>query len=457
MARSTLRFETVPSQFSHNALTQLSPPPNGLLSHVAILVYQTATGCLLFSCPSLPVPFMKQAKFSPTRPDIDRAFAVVRPRPVLLSALGAPARIATRKVEARGPEFNEQFDDDTLAYDCFWMPDGRIALLGPSLFNLFAPVKAMTVVAQPSGALCRVEARELDRYARILIDAPPDTTHIALGLGTRSLAVPVSESGVDVFASRRVIFTLNKDNQLSWIRDWVRFAADHHGADAVLIYDNGSTSYSADELLEAAGSLNGIKAARVVEWPFKYGPQGIGRKYWDSNFCQHGAWEHARWRFLARARSAQNADIDELVVSKRGQSVFEAAEKDPFGIVSYAGRWVIGTSQTKIPLDNPDRTLSDYDTVLRPGRALKFGVFPYDPMRCPPKWTVVPGKCPPQAQWGVHAIFGWLPSRRVSRDLSFRHFREISNNWKYARLDRPDFDPQSHEHDPLLAAYFARS
>lgn len=398
---------------------------------------------------------MEQAKFYPTPSDADNDFAVLRPQPVLLSALGAPSRIPTREVKARGPDFDAQFDHDTLAYDCFWMPDGQIALLGPPLFNLLASVKSMTLVAQPSGTRCDVEISELDRHARILIKAPSDTTHLALDFGAGPFAIPVGPSGVDAFAGKRVLFTLNKDNQLSWIRDWVRFAVDHHGADAVLIYDNGSTTYTSTELLEAI-SQNGIKTARVVEWPFKYGPQGIGKKYWDSNFCQYGAWEHARWRFLAKARSAQNADIDELVVSKRGQSVFEAAEKSPFGVVSYAGRWVIGTAQTTVAADNPERTLSDYDTVLRPTHALKFGVLPYDPMRCAPKWTLVPHKCPPQAQWSVHAVFGWLPSRLVSRDLSFRHFREISNNWKYARLDRPDFDPALHERDPLLAAYFTK-
>lgn len=392
-------------------------------------------------------------------PSLDRpaAYAVVRPQPVFLSTAGAPRRRSARSATARGPDFDAQFDDDTLAFDCFFMPDGRIALLGPSLLNLLPIVSAMTVTALPSGQTCRVTAREMERHARIIIDAPRDTSELALNLAGKHLTVPVAANNSDVFADRRVLFTLSKDNHLPWIRDWIAFAADHHGADAVLFYDNSSTAYGADRLLDEIAAIPGIKAARVVEWPFKYGPAGIGRKHWDSDFCQLGSWEHARWRFLARARSAQNADIDELVVSKSGHSVFEAAEKDRFGIVSYAGRWVIGTAETAIELGNSDRRHHHYQTSLRPTRAYKFGIIPFDPMRCPPKWTLVPAKCPPDAQWGVHAIFGWLPSRRISRDFTFGHFREISNNWKYARMDRPAFDPALHRHDPLLARYFAGS
>ena len=36
----------------------------------------------------------------------------------------------------------------------------------------------------------------------------------------------------------------------------------------------------------------------------------------------------------------------------------------------------------------------------------------------------------------------------------FRHFREITSNWKYDRLDRAAFDPALHERDRDLVAHF---
>ncbi|WP_216075142.1 hypothetical protein, partial [Acinetobacter baumannii] len=81
------------------------------------------------------------------------------------------------------------------------------------------------------------------------------------------------------------------------IQDWVRFSRDVHGADAVLIYDNGSTSYSLADLAGALGALDGIAVARVVSWPYKFGPQGFdAKRFWDSDYGQHGVWEHGRRR-----------------------------------------------------------------------------------------------------------------------------------------------------------------
>ena len=86
---------------------------------------------------------------------------------------------------------------------------------------------------------------------------------------------------------------------------------------------------------------------RIVPWLFKFGPQGtLTRGTWDSDYCQLGAWEHARWKYLTRARSVQNSDIDELVVSTRGRSNFAAVENDPFGMLRYTGRWIVGTNST---------------------------------------------------------------------------------------------------------------
>ncbi|WP_204325139.1 hypothetical protein, partial [Stenotrophomonas maltophilia] len=72
------------------------------------------------------------------------------------------------------------------------------------------------------------------------------------------------------------------------------------------IYDNGSTSYSLADLAGALGALDGIAVARVVSWPYKFGPQGFdAKRFWDSDYGQHGVWEHGRRRFLAAAASVQ--------------------------------------------------------------------------------------------------------------------------------------------------------
>jgi hypothetical protein len=374
-----------------------------------------------------------------------------------LSMLGAPKREPVRPKAQRGADFDEKFDAETFAFDCFRMPDGKVALLGPSLFNLSPLVAQMRVEALPSGADAGFVVTELERHVRIIVDAPEGTQALRLHLPTGKADVEVQDGESDLFAGRRVLLTISQNNHFDWIRDWVAFARDHHGADALLLYDNGSTHYSTAELRDALSDIEGMQAIRVVDWPFKFGPQGILGGLWDSDFCQLGAWEHARWRYLAKARSVQNADIDELLLSKRGRSVFEATESSLFGVLSYRGRWVMGTDRTQIPLGSEERRHQDYDTVLRVEQGRRFGFLPIDKAACPTKWTLVPAKCPTKGQWGMHSVYGWPASRLISRDFSYRHFREISNSWKYARNDRPKFDPALHEHDELLAAYRLRA
>jgi hypothetical protein len=270
--------------------------------------------------------------------------------------------------------------------------------------------------------------------------------------------VTVSERMTKLFEKRRVIFTMSKNNPIDWILDWARFNRDIHGADAVLIYDNNSTDYDSAALSRALSGVGGIVRSLVVEWPFKYGPQGIDiNRFWDSDFCQLGAWEHARWGFLQDAKCVMNSDIDELVLSLPGNSVFERAETSFFGLVRYYGRWVVGIADR-----SPDRVSSrlarhrDYTIRLRESMRRSKLFLKRDANRCQPKWTLAPQRCPPGAQWKVHTIDSWWPSRFATAEFSFRHFREIGSDWKYPRTYREPFDPTRHEEDLQLRAAYER-
>jgi hypothetical protein len=268
----------------------------------------------------------------------------------------------------------------------------------------------------------------------------------------------VSQNETETFRDCRVIFTMSKDNPIEWILDWVRFNRDVHGANAVLIYDNGSSSYDSAALSSALRSVSGLRCSVVMEWPFKYGPQGTNsRDHWDSDFCQLGAWEHARWRFLQDARSVMNSDIDELILSRAGGSVFEAAEQSWSGFVGYRGRWVIGTdggvggnAVTATPRH------FDFSILMPPQYQRSRWLMWRDANECPSKWTVVPNRCPAHAQWHVHLICSWWASYFRTRQFSFRHFREIGSNWKYQRTSRVALDPAIHKVDELLRRTFRR-
>jgi hypothetical protein len=382
---------------------------------------------------------------------------VCRTNDVILSGFTEARREPTRPAEFRGEKFEREFDATTLFYDAVDIGDARIALFAPPFFNLAGGVAATDF--SRGAARCEARIRQLDRHAQVWLKAPAQHGRLRASGPLGDFDIAVSPSGRQMFRDRRVIFTMSKDNPIEWILDWVRFNRDVHGADAVLIYDNASTTYDSAALSAALASVSGIERSVVVEWPYKYGPQGTNSwDHWDSDFCQLGAWEHARWRFLQDARSAMNSDIDELVLSKAGRSVFEAAERSRSGFVRYRGRWIIGVDDraAEKAADQLPRH-RDFSVLMPPEYRFSWLRGRGDVNRCQPKWTAVPAKCPPQVQWHVHSIASWWPSYLpCSGDFSFRHFREIGSNWKYQRTSRVPFDPSIHRTDDLLRTTLQR-
>jgi hypothetical protein len=394
---------------------------------------------------------------APKSPSVDSERHVVcRTNHVLLSDFTDARRQPTRPAEFRDENFERQFDSTTLVYDAVDIGDQRVVLFAPPFFNL-AEDLSHTSFFQGSERL-QPETRHFNRHAQIWLKASSSGAIRAAGpLGDSALVI--SPNGLDMFRGRRVIFTMSKDNPIEWIVDWVKFNRDVHGADAVLIYNNASTAYDGAALSAALRSVPGIARSVVVEWPFKYGPQGANsRDHWDSDFCQLGAWEHARWRFLQDARSVMNSDIDELVLSKSGQSVFEAAEQSRSGFVRYRGRWIVGVNnRTQSEIADRLPRHRDFSILMPPNHQFSWLRGRRDTNVCASKWTIVPGKCPARAQWLIHSISSWLPSYlRCSRNFSFGHFREIGSNWKYQRTSRVPFDPSIHTTNELLQASFRR-
>jgi len=379
------------------------------------------------------------------------------PQPVVL-ARGAPRRVPMRPPEHRGPDFAEKFDDEVLFYDGILDRGTRMArVLGPPPLNLEAGLSRSTWAEQPSLDTQTPTILCLDRHGQVLLPARPSATGVCIDGPLGRYEIPLTPVQTERFAGRRVIFTLSKNNELRWIKDWMRFYRDVHGADAVLFYDNGSTRYTVDELAAAIGEVAGFSAGCVVTWPFKYGPQGITENdFWDSDYCQRGVFEHARWMFLTDARSVLNCDIDELVVGPPKASLFETTERSLTGHLCFAGVWMYGITGAPEMRDERLHSYAPYLYYLNPERGDEvwhrrgYGAW---------KWAVVPRRCPSHFQWNTHNIIG---ARKLYSKLSFRrrflyrHFREISDNWFYDRSKRVEFQDGLFIRDTALTAALAR-
>lgn len=306
----------------------------------------------------------------------------------------------------RQPGYEAAYDSRTLFFDAFRHGDDVI-LSGPPLLNLRRRLASARFTS--GGPVLAASLSDINRTQRsVLRGNVGDVVDVELEGLNASLVV--SPDGRDLFRGRRVLTTLSRNNPLEWIADWLRFYAIVHDVDAVLLYDNGSDAYSCEALQAAIAAIPGIALAVVVPWPFPYGPVAGPDGIWDSDFCQPGMFEHARFRFLEAASQVINADIDELVVTADGRPLHQHLAASATGGLTYIGRWIEGGAPDRLP------RFADFDC--------------FDPSRkpCPPKWTVRPAAVPSAAQWTTHLVAGGSTDRSTA--MRYAHFRRMTTNWK---------------------------
>jgi hypothetical protein len=334
-----------------------------------------------------------------------------------------------RPENLRQPDYESKFDFQTIFYDCFTAADSAWSIfVGPPFRNL----DAIVLPAITDGFGCRSSSDMFLRHLRACTQLWLRTTQSRADLPTDMFyqnEIIVQPNQCDLFRGRKVLLTKSKDNDLCWIHDWVHFFARKHGSDAVLFYDNASSKYGISEIHQTISSIPGIEVVVVIQWPYKFGPVGSDPFHgpqglpWDSTYSQLCILEHARHRFLTLAGAVVNADVDELILTKNNSSVFELVCRSRTGYLKYPGCWIENATESS-------------------GNGRRHRDFVYRsaaPKIAEPKWTVVPHRCPSDAQWLVHDITAMQPDA-LSDEVSLRHFRAISTSWKYPRdkLERPN-------------------
>jgi len=358
-------------------------------------------------------------------------------------------RLPPRPLEHRNSTYDKEFDATTLFFDAFHVGESTVVLIGPPLLNLEPAVLDARFMACPTGAPTKMRYKKLDRNMQLWGTVPRGTSHLCMDSALGRLTIPLSDDCAAVFRGRRVVTTLSRNNELSWITDWLRFCARVHGCDAVLFYDNASDRYTNNELQSSINDVTEITRTVVLDWPFPYGPQGSAAGNWDSDFCQYGQLEHARWRFVRDAASVLNSDVDELVVPDYDQSVFARTESSPEGLCAFFGLWVTqNRAQVRTASsDNPESARHrDFWFTLR--REIS---------RSNTKWCVVPSRCADNTQWCVHGIPGKSSETTIVSDILYRHFRAINTRWKWRRVDAHDSDHSSFFEDIRLKSLMERA
>jgi hypothetical protein len=333
----------------------------------------------------------------------------------------------------RPPAFYEKFEARALAYDCFWHADGEhILIVGPPPLNLARNWRAARFLAMPSGTDLRPETFISESVMlTALSGAPAGTTAIKLALDGERYELPVQPNFSDRLAGKRLLFTMSKDNDLDWLRSWASYHARRHGTEAVLLFDNGSTRYGIGDIEEALLSVPGLDHVAVASWPWTYGspdPAVLNNPFYTL-FLQIASMSVALRRYGAKAAGILNCDIDELVHTPAGTTIFDLAHESPKGLVVMEGRFIEAVTAAENPVH------ADFTLRLRDEKA----------RRSPPrKWALDPNRDWVQSL-AVHPYMHWVRGRpafgKTQRpDVFYWHFRGISTNWKDRRTETGHLD-----------------
>jgi hypothetical protein len=231
------------------------------------------------------------------------------------------------------------------------------------------------------------------------------------------------------FSSQKVIYTLQKNNSLDWIRDWVLFYKVNHKIDNFIIYDNNSDIYSIEMLDSLLDSL-GIRFL-LVKVPFLYGPGAFKvdqiTSNWDSDFLQYAMLEHARLSCFDESGIFLNVDIDEYVLDI---SLFDKIINSNAPAICFKGIWTYIDKNIKNGIDGKQPLLAHHSLLN------KIEV-------CPNKWIANLSKLSRSSFLEVHTFRNQLGV--LSGDFYYAHMRGLSTGWKYARNALVDFNPEVHE------------
>ncbi|WP_196259823.1 hypothetical protein [Pelagibacterium limicola] len=350
----------------------------------------------------------------------------------------------------RPDSFAERFEDRILFYDAFFAAEPRrVLLVGPPPLNLGRHFRSARFWAKPSNT--PLYARffpSLSTMITALDDVPAGTDAIAVDFAGIAFEMPVQPSLVERFRGRRLLFTMSKDNPVEWIAAWAQYHARRHGTDAIVFFDNGST-YEPDHIARTLSEIEGIDDFVIFRWPYVYGAIDravIFNPYW-TQFLQVSAMGLVLRRIAGAAEGMLNADIDELIETPTGESIYSIAARSAFGLVTMQGRWV---EPAVAPHARPPYLHGDFPYRLKdaPARICKARKWVIDPRR---NWF---------GNLEVHPYMHWIENRphgskHQSADVFFWHFKGINTNWKVERAAPVQPDESFMEFDSAMNARLA--
>lgn len=340
-------------------------------------------------------------------------------------------RNPARPLEFQVFDFNKKFDYDTLWNDIVKINPTTVLLIGPPLYDFADYLDKHCYFVTEYDQVLDWKHIVLDRVSVIVITVPESSQNIFLSKESHRWNLSISNQCQD-FDNKVTAVTISKDNEITWIKQWIEYHKTVHNLEGLLIYNNQSTLYTSQELLMAIERPDIV--IKVVDYDVPYGPQGCGKwefngkagEYlpWDSDFAQYVMMEHAKWKYLTRAKLAISIDFDELLLTgpRTLDQLSEYCQTSDNSVLCYSGTWIEPIS-TKGHIDAKNialesRKFSEYYSTTYSTHA---GV--------PVKYMLNPQRNL-KYQWLVHHIHG--PYAKTN-DISYGHFMALNTGWSWSR------------------------
>lgn len=335
---------------------------------------------------------------------------------VVLDGKDSLMRIPPRKENDQQANYKDLFDYYRLFADIYFNVDGNIELIGPPLLNLreFVERAEFYIDGRLVGGII---IEELDRMSRITL--PCDNQEVSLlrvKIGNQVFVKEIQPSHLDFFKDKNVLVTQQRDNPIEWILYWILYHIEHHGIDSVLIYDNGSMSYTIAELEKSIAKIDHLKKICIVSWDILWGPTGGPNQVWDSDYGQHQAWMHALGRFLKKSNSVIIDDVDELPLHENNISILDMLNIIEEPVLLFKRRNIVD-----VGIDIKPRL--HYHTIM----------YELDKPLASPKYAFSPKKLNKDTQLLVHRVSG--AAAYEAKEVIARHFGSLRMDWRNGKYE----------------------
>ena len=237
---------------------------------------------------------------------------IYKPNPIIVPEDSPVQKRFLRTHEIPSGE-EKKIDTVTLFYDVFLDPNtNHLIGLGPAFLNLKKDLYPMSVICL--GNTLKYELEEIKGItifqSETLNEIPNSQFEVDFQFKAFTQTVVIDPIFDTKFRSnpsnRLTLTTVQKDNPIEWVHDWLLWHQQAFGVQRLILYDNGSENL--DELIAQLSSNSFELEIVLVDWPFPHGVEPY-------KYCQLGSLNHCRLKFPVPNGYCINLDVDEYLVA----------------------------------------------------------------------------------------------------------------------------------------------